>query len=179
MPPAWVWLIGLIGIVAAGVAAWAWVVSRRIDADWADAWGFKSPTPKTLPPTATPPSGVTAPVPLAPPPPTPDDLKNDRRAGYRRLGNPVLVQLTGDDDNAVSALNEGWVIDRSRQGLRLTLASPRPSGARCRVRVHGAPDTVPWLPVEVKNCVKSLDGSYELGCQFLEEPTWEVLLLFG
>ena len=36
----------------------------------------------------------------------------------------------------------------------------------------------PWIQVEVKRCSKREDY-WELGCQFVRTPSWNVLLLFG
>ena len=55
---------------------------------------------------------------------------------------------------------------------------PMPEGTMLQVRVASAPETVPWVTVEVRNSAPA-EGHWELGCQFTEPPAWNVLLLFG
>jgi hypothetical protein len=37
---------------------------------------------------------------------------------------------------------------------------------------------MPWLAIRVKNSNSSAQG-FEIGCEFVTSPTWNMLLLFG
>jgi len=135
-----------------------------------------------LPTTAGPPF-VPAENPVPPPAPPvagscPSDLpaRSDRRAGFRRVGNTVEALIC--DEHFTQAAKLGWVVDRSRLGLRLALLDKQHCGTVLQVRPAAAPESAPWLAVEVRN-IQSGDGCWELGCRFVSEPTWDVLLNFG
>ena len=97
----------------------------------------------------------------------------DRRATPRRPGNAVAIDLQDG-----TALLEGWVRNRSLGGLCLLVDRAVPDGTPLKVRPHKAPDSVPWTTVKVKDC-RPDDGWWELNCQFVQTPSWNVLLLFG
>jgi hypothetical protein len=99
-----------------------------------------------------------------------------RRRSVRLSGNqiPVLVSL----DHSKKDPLEGWVINRSQGGLRLTLAQALPVGTIMEVRAMLAQDEIPWVQVEIKNC-REKGQSWELGCEFVGDPSQEVLASFG
>jgi hypothetical protein len=101
---------------------------------------------------------------------------SERRSSVRREGNLIAVLLS--DARSRARPQQGWVLDRSTGGLRIASRTGLPEGAVLSVRTAEAPDTVPWLRIEVKSCVPVSDY-YQLGCRFLETPPWNVLLLFG
>jgi|SRR5208283_1400486 len=100
----------------------------------------------------------------------------ERRGALRRGGNPVPVLIT-DANGEAEPLN-AWVIDRSTGGLCLSVHEAIATGTVLSVRTSNAPQTVPWIQVEVKNC-RPVGSDWELGCKFVRTPPWSVLLLFG
>jgi hypothetical protein len=106
---------------------------------------------------------------------TPKKADADRRSAPRRKGNRVEVHLT-DDSKRPPVL--GWVVDRSMGGLCLIVEEPLSEGTVLNVRPRQAPQTTPWLPIEIRACRP--DGcNWEVGCRFLKPPQWNDLLLFG
>jgi hypothetical protein len=99
----------------------------------------------------------------------------ERRQAPRRYGDPVQVVLFS---GLAGARPFGaWVMNRSTGGLGLSVPQPMEPGLFLHVRVTRAPDDVPWVTVEVKSC-RPLAGRWILGCQYVEAPSKEVLLLF-
>jgi hypothetical protein len=101
---------------------------------------------------------------------------SERRAALRRGGNPVAVLISDAETRAKPST--GWVIDRSTGGLCLSVPEPVVEGTVLSVRTSNAPESIPWVQLEVKNC-RLVGKEYELGCQFVRTPPWSVLLLFG
>src|SRR5438067_13902101 len=99
---------------------------------------------------------------------------SERRTSPRRAGASVTVCIAGP---LVGAF-EANVLDRSIQGLGLSAPRPVARGTLLRVRPTHAPTHTPWVQVRVKNCQKR-GLRWMLGCQFLQTPSWDVLLLFG
>jgi hypothetical protein len=99
-----------------------------------------------------------------------------RRKSVRLSGNqiPVLVTLDGSADSPW----DGWVIDRSQGGLRLKVSQAVKVGSKLRVRIIQASNSLPWAEVQVKNA-REKQESWEIGCQFVGEPSPEVLRSFG
>lgn len=104
------------------------------------------------------------------------ESKPDRRSAPRRkAGCRVEVFLT-DESKGPPLL--GWVVDRSMGGLCLSVEEPLKEGTIFNVRPRKAPQTAPWLAIEVRSC--RADGSvWEVGCRFVNAPQWNDLLLFG
>jgi hypothetical protein len=153
------WFAPLAGIVSAMMALWmgrAWVSSRH----------------QTKPALAAPDEkpGQVNPDPFV------HGSSSEKRTALRRAGQPIKVTLCPEEDKSKQC--PGWVIDRSVGGLCLYVNEPYPENTILSLRANHAPAEVPWTKVEVKRCQASRDG-YELGCQFLSTPTWNVLLLFG
>jgi hypothetical protein len=98
-----------------------------------------------------------------------------RSAPRRKAGNRVEVYLT--DDSRETPLM-GWVVDRSVGGLRLNVEGPLSEGTILNVRPRKAPQTAPWLAVEIRSC-RPEGSAWEVGCRFLKPPQWNDLLLFG
>ncbi len=99
----------------------------------------------------------------------------DRRSDTRRKGNPVEVDLS-DPSGRINPLS-GWVHDRSRGGVALTVQVEIPPGTILNARPRVNHNTYS-VQLEVRSCRATRDG-YLLGCQFLQAPPWNVLLLFG
>jgi hypothetical protein len=125
------------------------------------------------------------PIPMPPPFPASNEAARDpfvggvfgeKRIALRRPGNPVPVLIS--DATVTAEPRYGWVLDRSLGGLCLSVQAPVAVGTVISVRPTHAPETAPWVQVEVRRCQE--DGnSWELGYQFLKTPSWGVLLLFG
>lgn len=96
----------------------------------------------------------------------------------RRRGTPVAVVVT--DADAQQEPVQGWVVDRSLDGLCLELEVSREvaAGTVLGVRPVDAPVTIPRVLVSVQHCQKSR-RSWELDCQFVRTPPWSVRMLFG
>jgi hypothetical protein len=103
--------------------------------------------------------------------------KTERRTSLRRRGTEVEVKLR--DGEAQEELGTAWVVDRSMGGLCLMTPENFEKGMVLSVRTLNAPETIPWIQVEVRSCRNLNRGGYELGCQFVRPPTWNILLLFG
>lgn len=101
---------------------------------------------------------------------------SERRTSLRRKGTLVEVQLR--DAAARTDLGNGWVTDRSMGGLCVTVEEEVEPGEILSVRAVKAPMAVPWVQLEVRSC-RLKDGKWELGCRFVRQPTWNVLMLFG
>lgn len=151
------WTIPLIGML---VAFLAFLVGRR--------WLVPQPAPlPELPAEEAANSLVTAAM---------QKSKPDRRTCPRRKGgNRVEVYLT---DSSKEPQVYGWVVDRSMGGLCLNVEKPLNEGSILNVRPRKAPQTAPWIAVEIRSCRP--DGNeWEIGCRFLKQPQWNDLLLFG
>jgi two-component system OmpR family response regulator len=74
--------------------------------------------------------------------------------------------------------SEGWVKDRSQGGLGLWSVHPLAVDAVVDVRHADAPDTAPWVPVEVRHCRRADDG-WALGCRFVDPSLAHTHLLAG
>lgn len=145
--------------------------------------GLRRGQPKTI---AAPPPDLPDPESVAPPPPEPLPVAPmplprfnkaaERRVGFRRVGNPVEVIVC--DAEFKQQPVRGWVVDRSRHGLRLSLIEKKENGTILQIRPASAPEIVPWQSVEVRNAQPG-EQSWEMGCRFTADPPWEVLLLFG
>ncbi|HEY8506053.1 MAG TPA: PilZ domain-containing protein [Gemmataceae bacterium] len=101
----------------------------------------------------------------------------EKRGSLRRHGNPVPVVLANDLTDSKPFL--GTVIDRSTTGLRLTVPQEINPGCVLRVRAGNAPDTVPWVYIQVCHVRKLDPSNWEIGCRFSQPPPWNILLLFG
>jgi hypothetical protein len=119
--------------------------------------------------------------PHKPPPPRPpadedDESFANRRGSVRREGSPVQVVMTSA--SLRGGQGSGYVLDRSTGGLRVAVKSEIPAGTALHVRAANAPESVPWVTVQVRSC-RNAGPHYELGCEFVQTPPWNVLLLFG
>jgi hypothetical protein len=149
------WTIPVIGVAAAGVA---FLVGRVLFARAA-----RAPAPPAKA-DAGPPVDVFV-----------HGSSQERRATPRRRGNSVEVFLADSPDKSPV---HGWVVDRSVGGLCLLVDKPVPEGAVLQVRPRTAPEATPWTAVEIRSC-RAENGEWEVGCQFVKSPQWNVLLLFG
>lgn len=124
----------------------------------------------------------------APPPPLPETVSSvtpeeeetetatdvaDRRLTPRRK---KLLRIAVRNEST-GALISGWILDRSLGGMCISVHEPVEAGMRLAVRRNTAPESVPWVELRVLN-VREQENTWELGCEYLRTPTWEVLLQF-
>jgi hypothetical protein len=98
----------------------------------------------------------------------------DRRASPRRK---KLLRVLVRNDSATLAPCTGWILDRSLGGMCVALDHEVEVGtilAVCR-----QPESVAsrWVELRVLN-VREQESTWELGCEFVRVPSWEVLLQF-
>lgn len=101
---------------------------------------------------------------------------SDQRKSFRRGGN--LVEIYYAPPEQKNNPQAGWVFDRSVGGLGLVVAEEQTIAMLLAVRPVNAPPMIPWVDVEVRSCRPVADG-FELGCQFIKTPPWNILLMFG
>lgn len=70
-----------------------------------------------------------------------------------------------------------WLVDRSLGGMCLALDHRVEAGTLLAVRRASASDTIPWVDLRVRH-VREYDSSWEIGCEFVRTPPWEVLAEF-
>jgi hypothetical protein len=100
----------------------------------------------------------------------------EKRGSLRRGGNTVPVAVTFAESQAEPV--EGNVLDRSRGGLRLALRQPVEVGKLLAVRAPHFPDDLASVRIRVRHC-QQRGESWLLGCQFVDELPWSILLMFG
>jgi hypothetical protein len=104
----------------------------------------------------------------------PPQQEGDCRRHVRRPGNAVPVFIK----SACGFEQQGYVLDRSKCGIRLSTAKSIAAGTTIQVRTPDAPAGIPWVEARVHWCSK-VDGGYEAGCHLVHDLPWNVLLLFG
>jgi hypothetical protein len=101
---------------------------------------------------------------------------HNRRTVPRRKGNPVPVLISHPHANGQPV--QGWVIDRSPEGLSVVADEALTVGALLNIRpVHNFAN-LNWFPVEVRNCRPERE-IWILGCQFVRKLSWNDLRLFS
>jgi hypothetical protein len=73
---------------------------------------------------------------------------------------------------------QGLVLDRSRGGLYLSVPHRIDVGSLLTVRTSDFPNDVASVRLLVRHCIQK-GNEWRIGCQFVEELPWSVLLLFG
>jgi hypothetical protein len=106
----------------------------------------------------------------------PSERPGDTRRSLRRDGNPVKV-LISDALNPGKPL-QGLVLNRSRGGLYLAVPRRIEVGTRLTIRTPDFPNNVASVRLLVRHC-KQKGNEWCIGCQFMDEHPWSVLLLFG
>lgn len=103
------------------------------------------------------------------------DPDANRRSVPRRLGNPVPVLIGHPQKPSVSI--QGWILDRSPEGLSLLAVEAVAAGTILKIRpIHHLP-SLKWFTVEVRNC-RSERSVWILGCRFDQPLSWDELRLF-
>jgi hypothetical protein len=106
----------------------------------------------------------------------PTKAPDERRQSTRRAGVPTAVQIC--DPKKPQKLIGGYVLDRSRGGLRLAMEKPIATGVVLNVRPADAPPEVAWTPIFVRSC-NEVGDYFEVGGEFQVELSWNLLLMFG
>jgi hypothetical protein len=101
----------------------------------------------------------------------------ERRTTLRRRGKPVPILVAGGDA-AGEARQRAWVIDRSRGGVCIVSPTVFAVGQILRIQRTDAPDPATWVEVEVRSC-RAKGKKQVLGCRFVKDLPWSVLLMFG
>jgi hypothetical protein len=100
----------------------------------------------------------------------------DRRSLPRRRGNPipVVIRRSATDPDHFS----GWVIDRSPEGLCILAEKEVNVGGVLSIRPTHHAEAPRWFSVRVRNC-RLERSAWILGCQFVQELSWDELRLFN
>jgi hypothetical protein len=108
--------------------------------------------------------------------PMADDGGLERRTMPRQRGNPAPIRV-GHPHLAMENL-QGWVIDRSPDGICLILDEAVAAGTILNIQPVHHLANMSWFQVEVKNC-RPERTIWILGCQFMHRLSWNELRLFG
>jgi hypothetical protein len=109
-------------------------------------------------------------------PPSPPERLKEKRSGPRRMGGLLPVQILNGGSKAVPF--EGWVLDNSAGGMRLTVKRSIPTGTVLSVRPSRAARDFPWIKVQVRGSTTE-KGTTKLSCRFVSRPSVEERLQFG
>ena len=152
------------------------IVALSNQSAFATAWGrSRKPSPGSAGPGTTPAQGK-APSKELTSKENPFKAPQERRTSVRREGNPVniLVTLPEASTEPMTAV----IIDRSTGGLCLSVPQPVAAGQLLNVRSTIAPDTTPWIAVEVRHC-RQKEDRWLIGCKFQRKLSWSELLFLG
>jgi len=97
----------------------------------------------------------------------------ERRMSRRRSGNPISIAIS--DENGDAEPLAGWITDRSSGGLRIWADDQEPIGSVLTVRPLKAEA---WTQVVVRHC-RMERTNWVLGCEFVEQPNWNLMRMFG
>jgi hypothetical protein len=100
----------------------------------------------------------------------------DKRKFLRRGGNDVPISVS--DVLVQAEPTQGLVLNRSRGGLYLSVPQRVEVDRILAVRTPTFPPDLASVQLRVRHC-KQKDDAWYLGCQFVEELPWNVLLMFG
>jgi hypothetical protein len=98
----------------------------------------------------------------------------ERRAYPRRWGNPVQALISGYSGGSAKAV----VVNRSDGGVAILVNQPAVPGTTFKIRPAEAPQSIPWVSVEVRHC-RSAGRDWFVGCRFEDEVSWETMVWFG
>ncbi len=102
--------------------------------------------------------------------------RSERRLALRRGSEPFPVQLS--DENARAPSFPAHILDRSKTGLCIAVTRPIAAETILSVRSEAYADAAVWVQIRVRHC-RQRDAQWLLGCSFVSEQPWSVLLLFG
>jgi len=103
------------------------------------------------------------------------------RGLLRRLGNRIHARRWA---NSVGVIVWGYpgkavIVNLSQGDVTLLMDHPATPGTTFTIHPAGAPESVPWIVVEVRRQCRSADGNWFVGCRFAEEVSWETMVWFG
>jgi hypothetical protein len=101
----------------------------------------------------------------------------DRRRSPRRYGDPVEVRLSSYEATDLPCGPTGWVRDRCLNGLAFTVDKPLEIGCWVRARPTFVSEDAAWVGLLVRHCHQQ-GNRWVIGCEFVETPPREVMLLF-
>ncbi len=101
---------------------------------------------------------------------------NERRTSLRRTGKQIKVLVSGS--GIEEPAEQAFVVDRSLGGICFVFSRELPENTMLNIRALEASADSPWVQVEVKRSERK-DLDWEIGCQFVKDPTWASLLQFG
>jgi hypothetical protein len=101
---------------------------------------------------------------------------SEKRTAHRRHGNPVDIMVVKTETKEPPF--KAHVLDRSLGGLRVLSETRIDAEAKISVRPLNVSQFAPWVELIVKSS-KETDIGYELGCQFVRQPTYAIILMFG
>ena len=105
-----------------------------------------------------------------------DDCPSRSWLRTRAIGPAMEILVADENDKENPRI--GWVTDRSTSGLCLLLSEPVYEGTVLHILPNNATSTTPWSQVQVKNCRQN-GINWEVGCEWVQVPTWGVMLQFG
>lgn len=86
----------------------------------------------------------------------------------------VLIATSARPDNPVMSR----VLEKSIHSLTLVAEEPVDPGTVAKVRPLNAPDTIPWVEINVNECNQEAN-EWRIACRFVKVPPYSVLMLFG
>jgi hypothetical protein len=98
----------------------------------------------------------------------------ERRAPERGWEKRVEALISGYATGSGKAV----VVNRSAASVALLVDQPAAPGTTFMIRPAEAPQSIPWVPVEVRHC-RSAGKDWFVGCSFEKEVSWETRVWFG
>jgi hypothetical protein len=98
---------------------------------------------------------------------------DDRRSSPRKK---KLLKIIIRDESTGEIFG-GWVLDRSLGGMCLSIQRPIEEASLLAIRRPSAPESTPWVEMRVRN-VRERESTWELGCEYIRTPPWEILVQF-
>ncbi len=100
---------------------------------------------------------------------------DERRTNPRRGGTPTAIHFF---EPGVRKLQEGFVLDRGEQGLRIAVLRDIPAHRVIRIKADRSPPDTPWVDAVVCWC-GAVQGGFDIGCKFKQPVPISIRLLFG
>lgn len=101
--------------------------------------------------------------------------QSEKRRAFRRKGKCLEVEIMVKDGQGT---HQGLVLDRSINGLRLGVDKEFAPDTILKIRILNLYPPMAWLEIKVAHC-KLNESGWEIGCEFVTTPTWNIMMLFG